>query len=212
MKPINWKLLRELFGTFFRIGLFTFGGGFAMIPLIEREVVDRKKWLDEEEIIDLIAAAQSLPGPVAVNSATFIGSKLAGRLGAVIAMFGCTLPSVLVILAVAAGLANFQDNLILSNVFRGVRAAVTALILLAAFRLGRKSIHDAATAILACATVIAVFFFKVPAILTIVAGALAGLLICWSVPGVRHRLIGKMPVSAEEHESLEDIDDDAQNR
>jgi len=93
-QPIPYLRLK-LFGTFFRIGLFTFGGGFAMLPLIEREITDHKKWVQADELIDMIALTQSMPGPVAVNASILIGRHLAGASGAVVAMLGCTLPSFL---------------------------------------------------------------------------------------------------------------------
>ncbi|HBP37533.1 MAG TPA: chromate transporter [Clostridiales bacterium] len=180
--------LLDLFLTFFKIGLFTFGGGYAMIPLIEREVVTHKKWFREEDVIDIIAVAQSLPGPIAVNSATFIGRRRAGRLGAVAGMLGCTLPSVLVILVVAAGLESIKDSVILKNAFRGVLAAVTALILLAGIKMARKSIRDALTAVLAAAVFVGVAFFDLPAIFAIIGGGVIGLTAQGLLPYLRQQL------------------------
>lgn len=206
------QLYRKLFTTFFRIGLFTFGGGYAMIPLIEREVVEKQKWFTEVEVVDIIAIAQSLPGPIAVNTATFIGRRLAGHRGALISLLGCTLPSVLVIIAIAATLVNVQDNIVLQNIFRGVRAAVTALILISAVRLARKSIHDALTMVLAAVTVIAVSFLQLSALWAILFGCVAGLLYCQLWQPLR----GKKPLTDDETKSLQEkekeIDDDASTR
>lgn len=206
------QLYRKLFTTFFRIGLFTFGGGYAMIPLMEREVVEKQKWFTEIEVVDIIAVAQSLPGPIAVNTATFIGRRLAGRRGALIGLLGCTLPSVLVIMVIAATLVNIQDNIIIQNIFRGVRAAVTALILISAVRLARKSIHDALTMVLAAATVIAVSFLQLSALWAILSGCVAGLLYCQLWQPLR----GKRPLADDETKSLQEkekeIDDDASTR
>lgn len=205
------QLYRKLFTTFFKIGLFTFGGGYAMIPLMEREVVEHQKWFTEIEVVDIIAVAQSLPGPIAVNTATFIGRRLAGRRGALVGLLGCTLPSVLVIMVIAATLVNIQDNIIIQNIFRGVRAAVTALILISAVRLARKSIHDAFTMVIAAATVIAVSFLQLSALWAIVGGCIAGLLYCQLWQPLR----GKK--ATEDHakslqEKEKEIDDDASTR
>ena len=166
------RIRLKLFLTFFRIGLFTFGGGFAMLPLIEREITDNKKWIDPDELIDMIALAQSMPGPVAVNASIFIGRCLAGTTGAVAAMLGCTLPSVLVILAVAIGTTNFQNNPLVQHFFTGVLAAVTALILLTAIKMAKRVVHDWITALLAVSATILVAVFRVHALLIIISGAL----------------------------------------
>ncbi len=204
-------IYRALFLTFFKIGLFTFGGGYAMIPLMAKEVVEHKKWFSEEEVVDIIAVAQSLPGPIAVNTAAFIGHRLAGRRGALVGLLGCALPAVLVILVIAAFLSRFQDNLVVQNIFRGVRAAVTALILAAGLRLAKKSIHDALTLFIAAATIIAVSFLKVPALLAILTGAVAGLLygLVWLLS------LRKKPPEAPEaslQDKEEEIDDHARTR
>ncbi|NCB00385.1 MAG: chromate transporter, partial [Clostridia bacterium] len=113
-----------LLATFFKIGLFTFGGGYAMIPLIEREVVEKRYWISEKDLVDLIAISQSLPGVFAINLSTFIGKRQRGRLGAIASATGCALPSFLVILAIAAGLARYQNLAVVQHFFIGVRAAV----------------------------------------------------------------------------------------
>ena len=173
-QPIPYLRLK-LFGTFFRIGLFTFGGGFAMLPLIEREITDHKKWVQSVELIDMIALAQSMPGPVAVNASILIGRHLAGTSGAVVAMLCCTLPSLLVILAIALTTANFQTNPYVQQFFTGVLAAVTALILMTAIKMARRVVRDWITALLAIAAVILVAFFRVHALLVLLGGAVVGL-------------------------------------
>jgi chromate transporter len=174
---MGWRWRWQLFATFFRIGLFTFGGGFAMLPIIEREMVTNKKWLKADELLNIFALAQSMPGPVAVNASTFIGRQLAGTSGAVMAMLGATLPSVLVILIVAAGLAGFQEQPAVQYFFRGVLACVTALILLTAIKMARKVIHGIWSLLLTVLTVFCVTVLQVHALLTIIGGALAGALI-----------------------------------
>ena len=124
MNTIYW----EAFRTFFRIGIFTLGGGYAMIPLIEEEVVNRHKWVAKEEMLDLIAIAQSCPGVFAINIATFVGYKLKQTKGALAATVGTALPSFLIILAIAIFFSAFKENRIIAAMFRGIRPAVVALI------------------------------------------------------------------------------------
>ncbi len=121
-------MLLELFTTFFKIGLFTFGGGFAMIPLIEREVIERKRWIERKDFVDMLVLAQSVPGPVAVNTAVFVGYKRAGVAGAVAATLGTVLPSFLAILLLALFFAEVRDNRYVDAAFRAMRPAVVALI------------------------------------------------------------------------------------
>lgn len=118
-----------LFATFFKIGAFTFGGGYAMIPLIQREIVDKKQWATNEDLLDIIAIAESTPGPIAVNAATFIGSKIDGFFGALFATLGVVLPSFITILAVSFAIAQFEHIKIVQYAFTGIRAAVLALII-----------------------------------------------------------------------------------
>ena len=127
------------FTTFFKIGLFTLGGGYAMIPLIEEEVVNRHRWVTREELLDLIAIAQSCPGVFAINIAIFIGYKLQKVRGAVAAAFGTALPSFLIILAIAIFFAAFKENRYIAAMFRGIRPAVVALIAVPTFRMARQA-------------------------------------------------------------------------
>ena len=121
-------MLLKLFTTFFKIGLFSFGGGFAMIPLIQREVIERRRWIDEKEFLDMLVLAQSTPGPIAVNTAVFVGYKSAGFLGAIMATLGTVLPSFIVILLLALFFAEVRDNRYVDAAFRAMRPAVVALI------------------------------------------------------------------------------------
>ena len=128
-----------LFKTFFRIGLFTLGGGYAMIPLIEAEVVGKHRWITKQEFVDLIAIAQSCPGVFAINMSIFIGYKLRGSWGAVSCSIGTALPSFLIILAIAMFFHQFQDNPIVASIFRGIRPAVVALIAVPTFNMARSA-------------------------------------------------------------------------
>ena len=128
---MNRPRLRQLFITFFKIGAFTFGGGWAMISIIEREIVDRHKWVGKEEFLDLLAVAQSLPGILAVNISVAVGDKLRQRTGSIVAAAGTILPSFLIILAIALFLTPdlINNNEVLVKVFKGIRPAVVALII-----------------------------------------------------------------------------------
>ncbi len=121
-------MLLKLFTTFFKIGLFSFGGGFAMIPLIQREVIERHKWINSKDFVDMLVLAQSTPGPIAVNTAVFVGYKTAGIVGAVAATLGTVLPSFIVILLLALFFAEVRENRYVDAAFRAMRPAVVALI------------------------------------------------------------------------------------
>ena len=129
----------ESFKTFFKIGIFTLGGGYAMIPLIEEEVVNKKHWVSKDEMLDLIAIAQSCPGVFAINIAIFIGYKLKKERGAIATAAGTALPSFLIILAIAMFFSQFKDNPIVAAMFRGIRPAVVALIAVPTFNLGKRA-------------------------------------------------------------------------
>ena len=129
----------QLFSTFFRIGLFTIGGGYAMIPLIEAKVVDEKRWVDRQELLDLIAVAQSCPGIFAINIGIFIGYKLHGKKGAFVCTLGTALPSFIIILAIALCFNHFRDNIYVEKVFRGIRPAVVALIAAPVFKMAQMA-------------------------------------------------------------------------
>ena len=132
-------MLYELIKTFFKIGIFPLGGGYAMIPLIEEEVVNRHRWVSKEELLDLIAIAQSCPGVFAINIAIFVGYKLRKLRGALATAFGTALPSFLIILAIAIFFAAFKDNPVIAALFRGIRPAVVALIAVPTFRMAQSA-------------------------------------------------------------------------
>ena len=136
MSNIYWST----FSTFFKIGMFTLGGGYAMIPIIEEEVVNKHQWVSKEDMLDLIAIAQSCPGVFAINIAIFIGYKLRKTRGALVTALGTALPSFLIILAIAIFFHQFEDNKVVAAMFRGIRPAVVALIAVPTFNLA-KSAH-----------------------------------------------------------------------
>lgn len=133
--------LWTLFVTFFKVGLFTFGGGAAMLPLLKAEVSEKHKWATDEELLDYYSLGQCTPGIIAINTATFIGYKINGLAGAVAATFGVVLPSVIIITLIAAVLQNFMQNIFLIHAFAGIRIVVAALILEAVVELWKKGVH-----------------------------------------------------------------------
>lgn len=138
--------LAELFWVFLKIGTFTLGGGYAMIPLIQREIVDKKRWIDEEEFLNMIALAQAAPGIIAVNSAIFIGWRCGGWRGVVGAVAGAVLPSFVIILAIAMVFQNYKDQPAVEAVFKGVRPAVVALIAAPLWKMAKSAKISWATA------------------------------------------------------------------
>ena len=128
-----------MFTSFVRIGSFTIGGGYAMIPLIQKEVVESKKWMDAREFIDMLAMAQSAPGVIAINTAIFIGYKMKGIKGSLVTTLGSALPSFLIILAVAMVFTHFRDNLVVERIFKGKRPAVVALIAAPLYKMAKSA-------------------------------------------------------------------------
>ncbi|MBM6850892.1 chromate transporter [Oscillibacter valericigenes] len=166
---------RLLFWTFFKIGAFTFCGGYAMIPLIQREVAERRCWLKDGDILDIVAIAESTPGPIAINSATFVGYQVCGTFGAFCATLGVVLPSFLVIYVISFVLRQFSQLLVVQYAFNGIRAGVLALLLKALLSMYRQSPKGAvAYAIMAGAFVLTAFC-GVDAVLVILASAAIGL-------------------------------------
>lgn len=140
-RPTDKKPPREILSlllTFLKIGLFTFGGGYAMIPLIERETVEKHKWITGEDLLEIVAVAESTPGPIAINAATFVGSRVGGFFGALAATFGVIAPSFAVIIAVSFVLEQFRSVRWVQYAFNGVRAGVLALIAKALWSMFRK--------------------------------------------------------------------------
>ena len=136
------KIYRQLFWSFFKIGLFTFGGGYAMLPLLQDEVVRKKGWASDEDLMDYYSLGQCTPGIIAINVATFIGYYRAGKCGAVIATLGIVTPSVIVITLIAAVLQKFMENPYVAHAFEGISLVVVALIADMLLSLGRKNIRD----------------------------------------------------------------------
>jgi chromate transporter len=174
---IQTKDLVTMFGSFFKIGAFTIGGGLAMLPLIEREFVEVHGWVTQEEIVDVFAVAQSLPGVIAINTSICIGYKLGGITGALVAAAGMIIPSFVSILAIAILFVNAQNNVWVQKAFAGVRAGVTAMIFLAALKLGKSILRNPPAWVLGSLSFLALVVFEMNAIPVIFACGLAGLIL-----------------------------------
>ena len=167
-------MLSALFITFFKIGMFTLGGGYAMIPIIEAEVVDKYRWVSREEFLDLIAVAQSCPGVFAINISIFIGYKLRKMPGAIITALVTALPSFVIILLIAMFFQRFQDNPVVAAIFRGIRPAVVALIAVPTFNLAKSAKITLSTCWIPIGGALAIWLLGVSPILIIVLAALGG--------------------------------------
>ena len=172
MNNIYW----ESFKTFFKIGMFTLGGGYAMIPLIEEEVVNRHHWVEKDEMLDLIAIAQSCPGVFAINISIFIGYKLRKAHGAIATALGTALPSFLIILAIAIFFHQFEDNKVIAAMFKGIRPAVVALIAVPTFNLARRAQLNWFTIWIPIVSALAIWLLGVSPIWIIIAAGIGGYL------------------------------------
>ncbi len=167
----------DLFLTFARIGGLTFGGGYAMLPMLQKEVVEKRGWSTEEELMDYYAIGQCTPGIIAVNTATFVGQSTAGNLGGIIATLGVVFPSLIIITLIAAFLMNFAELAIVQNAFAGIRVCVCVLVFNAVVKLWKKSVIDKLTLAIFLIVMIGSFAFDIaPTIFVILAGA-AGIII-----------------------------------
>ena len=175
-KTIKENLYLQLFYEFFKLGMFTIGGGMAMIPLIQNIVVDKKGWLSEEEAVDCIAVSQGLPGVIAINMATYIGRKMKGMAGALCATAGVILPSFIIIILVVELLEGFGDQPWLHGALKGIKAAATGLIAYSAYKMGKKVLSGPFQWILALGSFAAVAVFGINAVWTILAGIFLGIL------------------------------------
>ncbi|MEA4841374.1 MAG: chromate transporter [Bacteroidales bacterium] len=169
----------QLFSTFLKIGAFTIGGGYAMIPLIEREVVQNRKWLSEEDFVELLALAQAAPGVIAMNIAVFVGYKSLGIKGVFAATIGSVLPSFLIILAIATVFTDFKENPVVESIFKGVRPAVAALIAVPIIKMVRTVHLTWKTALIPVAAVALIYFAHLNPVWTILMAATGGILWSW---------------------------------
>ena len=164
----------ESFRTFFKIGIFTLGGGYAMIPLIEEEVVNRHQWVSKDELLDLIAIAQSCPGVFAINIAIFIGYKLNKVRGALATTLGTAIPSFMIILAIAMFFHQFEDNHVVAAMFQGIRPAVVALIAVPTFNMGKRAKLNKFTIWIPIMSALLIWLMGVSPIWIIIAAGIGG--------------------------------------
>ena len=166
-----------LFLTFFKIGAFTFGGGYAMLPLIQREIVEKRKWITNDDILEVVAIAESTPGPIAVNSATFVGYRTGGFSGALLATLGVVLPSFAVILAISVVLREFESLKAVQYAFSGIRAGVLALVLKALWSMYKQSPKNAVSYALMAIAFVLVAFLGADVLPVIIGCAAVGLIV-----------------------------------
>ena len=171
------KLLLQLFLSFAKVGVMTFGGGYAMIPILEREIIEHRGWATEEELMDYYAVGQCTPGVIAVNTATFIGYKVAGTIGGVVATLGVVFPSLVIITVIAGILTSFADIPAVKSAFAGIRVCVCVLIFNAVLKLWKKAVVDKVTMVLFLAVCLLSVFFDISPILFVVLCAAAGIVL-----------------------------------
>ena len=167
----------DLFLAFAKIGVMTFGGGYAMLPMLERELIDNRGWTTNEELMDYFAVAQCTPGVIAVNTATFIGYKLYGNLGGIVATLGVVFPSLVIITTIAGVLTNFADIPAVKHAFAGVRVCVCVLIFNAVLKLWKKSVVDKATLAVYLVILAASLFLDWSPVVFVVFAALSGIIL-----------------------------------
>lgn len=177
------KKLLPLFLTFLKIGGFTFGGGYAMIPIIQREIVEKKKWITDDDILEIIAIAESTPGPIAINSATFVGYRVGGFLGALVATLGVVLPPFCIIFAISFVLRQFSELRAVKYAFWGIRAGVLALICKALWSMYKKVDKGLIPYIVMTAAFILTAVFNVNVLYVIIGCAVFGIITSFVAAG-----------------------------
>ena len=178
------KKLWQLFAAFAQVGVLTFGGGYAMIPMLEREIVNKHGWATSDELMDYYAVGQCTPGVIAVNTATFVGYKQAGAAGGVAATLGVVFPSLVIIVAIAAFLSNFADIPAVKSAFAGVRVCVCVLIFNAVLKLWKSAVKDKAALVLCLGVLVLSVFFSISPVIFVLVCAGAGIALTqWGVRG-----------------------------
>lgn len=174
---IKGSIYFKLFAVFFRVGLFTIGGGYAMLPMLRKEVVEKYGWATDEEMLDYFAIGQSTPGIIAVNTSTFIGYKKAGVIGALFSTLGMVLPSWIIIISIAKFFDAFSDNVYVASAFEGIRVIVIVLILNAVIKMGKKSVTSWIQALIAIGAFSILMFTSISPILIVVTSGILGIII-----------------------------------
>ena len=167
-------MLYKLFSTFFKIGCFTIGGGYAMVPVIQREIVENKKWISQDEFLDAIALTNSLPGPLATNAATYVGYKMAGVPGTLTAVFATALPSFLIILIIAIFFTAIKDSIVVQNIFSGIRPAVVSLIIYAVVKLAKSIGFKSKNILISLGTLLGMIFLNIHPFLAVIVSGIIG--------------------------------------
>lgn len=170
------KILIDMFITFFKIGAFTLGGGYAMLPIIQKEVVEKKKWIGETEFLDMVAISQSAPGPLAVNISAFVGQKMKGLMGLITSTLGAILPSFIIIILVASVFLGIENSPVVQRVFQGIRPAVVALIAVPVISMGKTAKVNKKNFIIPLSAAVLVAVFKITPIYVILGAAAIGIL------------------------------------
>ena len=171
------KELINLFKAFAKVGVLTFGGGYAMLPILQREIVEKNNWATDEEIMDYYAIGQCTPGVIAVNTATFIGQNNNGVIGGIVATLGVIFPSIVIITIVAAFISNFSDLPVVKNAFAGVRVCVCVLILNAVIKLWKSSVVDKATLVIFLGVFLGSALTDLSPIIFVLITAIAGIVV-----------------------------------
>ena len=171
------RVLFDLFLSFFKIGLFTFGGGYAMLPLMQAELVKKKKWASEEEILDYYSIGQCTPGVIAVNVSTFIGYKLGGAAGALTGLLGIVTPSFIIIILLANVLEFYMDNKYIEHAFAGIRIVVIALIFDVVISLWKQAVSDYVTKIIFLLAIASLIWLSASSVQVVLAALVIGLLL-----------------------------------
>ena len=171
------RLLWDLFSVFFKVGLCTFGGGIAMLPILERELGEKRGWTNSDELLDYFAIGQSTPGIIAVNVATFIGYKKAGILGGCISTFGMVFPSIIIITLIAKFISNFSDIWWVKKALTGINVSVAAILTSAVYNFSKKSVKNLFGFILLAVSFVLIFVLKVSAVWVIFGSAVLGVII-----------------------------------
>ena len=173
------KKLWELFVSFFKIGLFTFGGGYAMLPMLQREIVEKHQWVTDDEVLDYYAIGQCTPGVIAVNTATFVGTKLGGAIGGAVATLAVILPSIIIITIISTVLQNFASYAVVQHAFAGIRVAVAALVVISVWKLYKKGVKGALGNGIFAASLLLVVLFSLSPVWVVLVSLLLGVILTW---------------------------------
>lgn len=173
------RILLDLFVAFFKIGLFTFGGGYAMLPMLQREIVDRHGWVTEEEVLDYYAIGQCTPGVIAVNTATFVGTKIKGALGGAVATIAVVFPSLIIITLISTVLKNFSEYEVVQHAFAGIRVAVGVLIVGSVWKLYKKGVKGALSNGIFAASLLLIALLDLSPVWIVLVSLFLGFILTW---------------------------------